>query len=133
MDIYVNGKKSIASETMCYRGNMYSDLPNMNALTGYTNASWTLKCDLSVRYMVRLLNHMDKHGYQSCTPRLRGTTVVCDGGSIFSGLTSGYVKRAEKDMPRSGTHAPWKMNTNYVRDVVDIGYGSVTDSFLEYR
>ena len=54
------------------------------------------------------------------------------GQYLFSGLSSGHVRRAEKDMPRSGSKSPWKMNTDYIRDMVDVRYGSVTDSFLEY-
>ena len=128
-EIYVNGKKISASQTTCYRGNMYSDLPNMNALTGYTNASWTLKCDLSAQYMVRLLKHMDKNGYKSCTPRLRG--VVADAGSVFSGLSFWLCAACgQRYAEVGGSKSPWKMNTNYIRDMVDIGYGSVTDSFL---
>ena len=35
---------------------------------GYTNASWTLKCDLTCEYVCRLINYMDRHGYKQCVP-----------------------------------------------------------------
>lgn len=46
---------------------MYSDVPNLASAFGYTNASWTLKCDLTAEYVCRLLKHMDQHGYAQCT------------------------------------------------------------------
>ena len=48
---------------------MLSGVPNLAFAIGYTNASWTLKCDLTCEYVCRLLNHMDEHGYRQCTPR----------------------------------------------------------------
>ncbi len=55
---------------MAYKGMMFSDVPNLAFAFGYTNASWTLKCDLTAEYVCRLLNHMDQHGYAQCTPRV---------------------------------------------------------------
>lgn len=59
IQVAVDGKPVKFSETMNFKGVMISDVPNLFAAFGYTNASWTLKCDLSRR------------GYVACTPRLR--------------------------------------------------------------
>ena len=54
---------------MTYKGMMLSGVPNFAFTLGYTNASWTLKADLTSEYICRLLNHMDAHGYRQCVPR----------------------------------------------------------------
>ena len=69
MTIAVDGATIELSETVGYKGMMFSGVPNLAVALGYTNASWTLKCDLYAEYVCRLLNHMDAHGYRQCTPR----------------------------------------------------------------
>ncbi len=55
---------------MTYKGMMLSGVPNCAFTVGYTNASWTLKADLTSEYVCRLLAHMDAHGYrQERAPR----------------------------------------------------------------
>ena len=68
--------RSSSPTTVGYKGMMLSGVPNMALAIGYTNASWTLKCDLTCEYVCRLLNHMDAHGYApgdaaSCATRRR--------------------------------------------------------------
>ena len=55
---------------------MYSDVPNMASAFGYTNASWTLKCDLTCEYVCRLINYMDRHGYKQCVPHNLDPSVI---------------------------------------------------------
>src|ERR1039458_6400490 len=57
---------------------MLSEVPNLALVFGYTNASWTLKSDLTCRYVCRLLRHMDRDGYASCTPRNRDHTLASE-------------------------------------------------------
>ena len=47
---------------LTYKGMMLEGVPNMALAIGYTNASWTLKCDLTCDYVCRLLNYMHEHG-----------------------------------------------------------------------
>ena len=75
MQVSVDGRAVDSAKTLTYKGMMYSDVPNLASSFGYTNASWTLKCDLTCEYVCRLLNHMDKHGYRQCTPRNVDPTV----------------------------------------------------------
>jgi cation diffusion facilitator CzcD-associated flavoprotein CzcO len=67
--IDIDGRAVEAGTTMSFKGALYSDIPNLASVFGYTNASWTLKADLICAYVCRLLNYMEKHGYDSCTPR----------------------------------------------------------------
>ena len=125
----VDGKAVDPGKTMTYKGMMYSDVPNMAVATGYTNASWTLKCDLTCEYACRMLNYMDKHGYRQCTPRQNDPSVKEQPWVDFS---SGYIQRALEKFPKQGSKLPWKLHQNYVRDLLALRFGSVNDGVIEY-
>jgi hypothetical protein len=99
---------------------MFSGVPNIAAALGYTNASWTLKCDLVCAYVCRLLNHMRKGGYDVVTP-LWGEPELPD--VPFVNLASGYVLRSIEKFPRQAADAPWKLHENYVKDLLLLRYG----------
>ena len=101
---------------------------NMAMSIGYTNASWTLKCDLTCEYVCRLLNHMDAHGYTTCTPR-RDADVKPEPLLDF---TSGYVLRSVDELPKQGTKRPWKLHQNYLLDMLTLRYGRVADGVMEF-
>ena len=69
VDVAVDGEPVDFSERVAYKGMMISGVPNFAMALGYTNASWTLKCDLTSHYVCRLVNHMDAHGYEIATPQ----------------------------------------------------------------
>jgi monooxygenase len=108
---------------------MLSGVPNLAFAVGYTNASWTLKCELTSEYVCRLLNHMDARGYPICTPRNRDPSVTDEPLIDFS---SGYVLRAIDRFPRQGSKAPWRLYQNYPRDVVLLRFGAIEDDALEF-
>ena len=118
------------SETTNFTGVMFSDVPNLFVAFGYTNASWTLKCDLTCAYVGRLINHMDRRGYVTCTPRLRDPSVKPEPLIDFS---SGYVQRAIDQLPRQGSKKPWKLYQNYLRDLLSLRFGSVDGGALEFE
>ena len=102
MELAVDGREVELPETMGYKGMMFSGVPNMAFALGYTNASWTLKCDLTCEYVCRLLNHMDAHGYRQCVPRNRDPSVT---EQPFIDFTSGYVLRSIDKFPKQGSKA----------------------------
>jgi cyclohexanone monooxygenase len=116
------------SQTLVYKGMMNSGVPNLASTFGYTNASWTLKADLTARYLCRLLNHMDRHGYAACTPQ-RDPSV---GTEPFLDFSSGYVQRALPTLPRQGDRKPWKLYQNYVLDWLTLRLGKVDDGVLDF-
>ena len=130
IDVIVDGLPVKFSDTMNFKGVMFSDVPNLFTAFGYTNASWTLKCDLTSIYAARLINYMDRHGYVACTPRQRDPSVKPEPLLDFS---SGYIQRAIDQFPRQGSKKPWKLYQNYVLDLVNLRFGSVNDSALEFR
>ena len=87
---------------------MLSDVPNLAWCVGYTNASWTLRADLSSRYVCRLLKLMDRHGYDIATPHAGSEAGGSDGapGRPLLDLNSGYVKRAQRPAPAPGDRRP---------------------------
>jgi cation diffusion facilitator CzcD-associated flavoprotein CzcO len=130
LKLFVDGTHVEMSKTIAYKGMMYSDVPNLASALGYTNASWTLKCDLTAEYVCRLLKHMDRHGYAQCTPRVNDPEVREEPILDF---TSGYVRRALHTLPRQGSKTPWRLHQNYVRDLSMLRYGRVDDGVMEFK
>jgi cation diffusion facilitator CzcD-associated flavoprotein CzcO len=130
MQLVVDGTPVEMPKTLVYKGMMFSDVPNLAFAVGYTNASWTLKCDLIAQYVCRLLKHMDHHGYNVCTPRVNDPDIeevpVID-------FNSGYVLRALDSLPRQGSKTPWRLHQNYVKDLSMMRYGRVEDGTMEFR
>ena len=118
------------SQTITYKGMMYSDVPNLASAFGYTNASWTLKCDLTSEYVCRLLKHMDHRGYAQCTPRVNDPELTAEPAIDF---TSGYVLRALHTLPRQGSKTPWRVHQNYVKDLSMLRFGRVDDGTMEFK
>ena len=129
VELTVDGERIDVSKTMSYRAMMFSGVPNLALSFGYTNASWTLKADLTAEYVCRLLQHMRRHGYRSVVPR-RDDAVK---EAPFLDFTSGYVQRALAELPKQGSRAPWKLRQNYVLDRLELRRGDVDDGVLRFE
>ncbi len=129
IELAVDGREIELSETMGYKGMMLSGVPNFAFSIGYTNASWTLKCDLTCEYVCRLLKHMDEHGYRACTPENRDPSIT---ELPFIDFSSGYVQRSIDKFPKQGSKAPWRLHQNYALDIVNLKLGSVEDSAMQF-
>ena len=129
LEVVVDGRKVDFAKTLNYKGMMYSDVPNLAAAFGYTNASWTLKCDLTCEYVCRLINYMDRRGYKQCVPHNRDPTIRELPSLDFS---SGYVQRAIAKMPKQGSKRPWRLYQNYALDIVTLRYGKIDDGVMQY-
>jgi monooxygenase len=117
-------------QTMTYKGMMLSGVPNMAFALGYTNASWTLKADLTSEYVCRLLNHMETYGFTQCTPRNNDPAVTDQPLIDFS---SGYVQRSIDKFPRQGSKRPWRLYQNYALDLFTLRRGPIQDGVMEFR
>ena len=129
MGLAVDGRAIDLPDTVGYKGMMFTGLPNLAIALGYTNASWTLKCDLTCEYVCRLINHMDAHGYDRVLPR---ALPAGEPTLPFIDLKSGYVTRAIERLPRQGTRAPWRLYQNYARDIIMLRRGSLEDEAIEF-
>jgi cation diffusion facilitator CzcD-associated flavoprotein CzcO len=104
-----DGEPVRLNETMAYKGVMFSGIPNFASIFGYTNASWTLKADLSAAFLCRLLNRMRRRGETNVVPR-RDAQVA---ERPFLDFTSGYVQRALPHLPKQGETGPWRLKQSY--------------------
>ena len=108
---------------------MLRGVPNFSFTLGYSNASWTLKCNLVAEYICRLLNHMNAHGYDYATPVGREPAIV-DKPAI--NLNSGYIRRGIEFLPKQGSRRPWKFHQNYALDMLDLRFSAVDDGTMEF-
>jgi monooxygenase len=122
MRITVDGTEVDPGRTVAYRGCLLSGVPNLAICIGYVNASWTLRADLTAKYVCRLLAHMDAHRYRSATPEFDGAVAA----RPLLALTSGYVQRAADVLPKQGIAAPWVLRQNYPVDLLSTRFGDVT-------
>jgi cation diffusion facilitator CzcD-associated flavoprotein CzcO len=121
----IDGRDVEPAETIAYKGMMLSDVPNFAFAIGYTNASWTLKCELAAKYVCRLLNHMDRRDYAIAVPEVGDDSV---DALPFMDFTSGYIQRALHLLPKQGSKRPWRLHQSYPRDLVTLARGSVEES-----
>ncbi|MGW6693858.1 flavin-containing monooxygenase [Rhodococcus sp. NPDC054953] len=129
LTLTVDGVEVALSSTVAYKGMMIGGVPNLAFCIGYTNASWTLKCDLTATYVCRLLAHMSEHGYRRCTP---GTGDPAMRRLPAIDFSSGYIRRGIDRFPRQGDRAPWRLHQNYPLDVLALRYGPVTDEVMVF-
>jgi cation diffusion facilitator CzcD-associated flavoprotein CzcO len=125
----VDGQPLDPPSLLSYKGVLLSDIPNLASVFGYTNASWTLKADLISGYVCRLLNYMDARGFSRCTPRNADPNIERLPPIDFS---SGYFQRAMDKLPRQGPRKPWRINQNYIRDLLDLRFTPIDDGVLEF-
>jgi monooxygenase len=129
VELSLDGEAVDLPSHMVYKGMMLDGVPNHAMSIGYTNASWTLKCDLTCEYVCRLLRHMDRHGY-------REAVAVRSEGSVapqpLFDLNSGYVQRSVADFPSQGSKRPWRLYQNYALDVMTLRLGQLDDGVLRF-
>ena len=123
----VDGRTVIPGETVVYKGMMLCGVPNMAETFGYTNASWTLKADLTAEYVCRLLATLDACGMRQATPVAPDPALATEP---FIDFSSGYVTRAVDELPRQGATAPWRLHQNYLRDTWLLRHGPVVDGMV---
>jgi cation diffusion facilitator CzcD-associated flavoprotein CzcO len=128
-DLVVDGEPVRLPDTMGYKGMMLSGVPNMAVSLGYTNASWTLKCDLTCEFVCRVLNHMAAGGYTQAVPLNDDPSIVPEP---FIDFNAGYVLRSIDNFPKQGSRTPWRLHQNYARDILDVRHGSLEDGALVF-
>ncbi|WP_089153090.1 flavin-containing monooxygenase [Algoriphagus marinus] len=124
----VNNIQVKVSESYIYKGMMVSNLPNLIYCFGYTNASWTLKVDLTANYLCKILKYMDKNGFEVVTPK----SGKIESEENFLNLSSGYITRAENELPKQGSKRPWRVYQNYLVDMLTTRFGPIRDQALKF-
>ncbi len=128
IELCVDGQTVKVPEKLLYKGMMIEDVPNLALAFGYTNASWTLKADLTAEYVCRLLQHMDATGSVQATPRPAPEVRP----EPFLTFSSGYVQRAIDELPKQGNKRPWRLYMNYLLDTLAIRHDKIDDGTLKF-
>jgi monooxygenase len=128
-EILVDGIPAKFDNKLVYKGAMFDSIPNLAFAFGYTNNSWTLRCDLTARFVCRLLKYMDRKGWSVCVPNVPDASVVPEPMLDFS---SGYVRRADGVLPKQGQKMPWRVHQNYVKDLAAFTFGWISDGTMEF-
>lgn len=129
MDLNVDGQRLQTNDLLTYKGLMYRDVPNFANVFGYTNASWTLKADLTCHYVCRLLNRIDETNTDFCVPRVDDNKVQIND---MIPLSSGYFTRAVDRLPKEGAEEPWQQLHDYTADTKALKYGELDDGFMVF-
>ena len=128
IEFAIDGKPRSLAGALSYKAMMFGDVPNLSYTFGYTNASWTLKADLTAAYLCRLLRHMDEKGFDIAVPRTDPAVETLP----FLDFTSGYVQRSLDRFPKQGSKAPWRLYQNYAIDAFSLRYGAIEDGAIEF-
>ncbi len=125
--VFIDGDEIEPTDRFVYKEYLIEDIPNMAWCIGYTNASWTLRADMTAKAFAKLLAYMEAHGYTHAYPH-RGDTPMAEKPAFD--LQAGYIKRSPHALPRSGTHRPWNVRHNYVLDVIDHRFDRIEESMV---
>ncbi len=123
IELAVDGQAVRPADQMIYKGMMLSGVPNLFVAFGYTNASWTLRADLTARSVCRLLNLMDRKGLKTC---IAHPPANLERRSIME-LSSGYVQRSAAILPGQGDRQPWRVPQHYLRDLASMRFRPIEE------
>lgn len=130
-DFYVDEKPINFNDHLTYKGVLIEGVPNAGVVFGYTNSSWTLKSDIAAEYVCRLINYMDKKGFDVVTAHDDDANLA--NSTVFGDMTSGYVARAATVLPKQGKTLPWKVTHNYAIDMPMLRYSKINDKHLHFE
>lgn len=125
--ISLDGNEIKPTDRFVYKAHMLEDVPNLFWCVGYTNASWTLRADITARATANLLSYMASRGYTHAYPHL-GDQPMTEKSAWD--IQAGYVLRAPHALPRSGTKRPWNVRQNYFADALDFRFDQITESMV---
>ncbi|GAB1203077.1 hypothetical protein APSETT445_001703 [Aspergillus pseudonomiae] len=125
----INKEPCNLAEKYLWRGIMLQDVPNAFFFIGYTNASWTLGVDASAAFSTRLIKHLSSKDATAAVPRVPERLKLQPRRVLD--LSSTYITKADKNMPKAADQGSWLPRNNYISDLWFAKYGRLTD--LEIR
>lgn len=123
----VDGQEVKPTERFVYKEFLLEDVPNLAWCIGYTNASWTLRADMTARAFANLVSYVGSHGYTHAYPH-KGAAPMPEKRTWD--LEAGYIQRSAHALPRSGTKRPWHVRHNYVLDAIDHRFDRIEESMV---
>lgn len=111
----VDGEPVQWSDTVTYRGMMFTGVPNMLWVFGYFRASWTLRVDMLGDFVCKLLNHMDEVGAERIEVALRDEDrdMAILPWIEEDNFNPNYLMRDLDRLPRRGDKPEWRHNQDY--------------------
>jgi len=131
MNFTVDGKPVVMENKFVYKGFMTNGVPNGFVAFGYTNASWTLKVDLTMSAACNLIKLVETKGYRYCQPELPLPENEMEQMPLFD-LTSTYIQRVIDKLPKQSTSYPWRLYQNYLYDKFCLQYASLEDKTMKF-
>lgn len=125
--ISLDGTEIKPADRFVYKAHMLEDVPNLFWCVGYTNASWTLRADMTARATAKLIDYMNSRGYSHAYPHL-GDEPLTEKPAWD--IQAGYVLRSLHALPKSGTKRPWNVRQNYFADAVDYRFDRIEESMV---
>jgi cation diffusion facilitator CzcD-associated flavoprotein CzcO len=125
--ISLDGTEINHRDRFVYKAHMLEDVPNLFWCVGYTNASWTLRADMTARATAKLVAHMASHGCTHACPHRDNEPM---GEKPSWDIQANYVKRSLHVLPKSGTKRPWNVRQNYFADAIDYRFDRVEEAMV---
>lgn len=127
--ISVDGEEKTPADLHPYKSCMFSGIPNLYMVFGYTNASWTLKCNLSNQWIAKLISYMDQKDLKQACPSPPQDLE----SELLVDFSSSYFKRSIHHFPRQGKKSPWKVHQNYFADLYTFNLKKIDDGILKFQ
>lgn len=131
----IDGRPLDPTDTVTYRGIMFTGVPNLAYVFGYFRASWTLRADLISDFVCRLLGHLDELGAATVVPALRpeDADMVLLPWVDPENFNPGYLARSMHLMPKQGDRPPWTLPFEYLTERDELPAADLDDGCLVYR
>jgi cation diffusion facilitator CzcD-associated flavoprotein CzcO len=134
IEFSIDDKPLVFSDTVTYRGMMFTGVPNMVWVFGYFRASWTLRADLVADFVCRLLKHMDAKGARRVMPALRpeDQDMPLLPWIDPENFNPGYIMRGMHLLPKRGNKPEWQHNQDYWREKDEFPAIDLDDKAFDY-
>src|SRR5277367_3405706 len=135
IEFTIDDEPLVFSDTVTYRGMMFTGVPNMAWVFGYFRASWTLRADLVADFVCRLLNHMKEKGARKVMPTLRpeDKDMPLLPWIDPENFNPGYLMRGMALLPKRGNKPEWQHNQDYWAEKDEFPAIDLTDRAFVYE
>jgi len=127
--VSVDGSEVKPQDRFSYKAHMLDGVPNLFWCIGYTNASWTLRADMTARATAKLIGYMKANGYTHAYPHL-GPEPITEKPTWD--LQAGYVRRSLNALPKSGAKRPWVVRQDFLADAIDFRFRDRVDEDMVF-
>lgn len=130
----IDDKPLVFSDTVTYRGMMFTGVPNMAWVFGYFRASWTLRVDLIGDFVCSLLNHMKEKGVSKVVPVLRpeDRDMPLLPWIDPENFNPGYLMRGMHLLPKRGDKHEWQHTQDYWVEKEELPQINLDDPVFSY-